>query len=68
MTQMMSYESLHIFKLIKISNPYNFLTFWNFFVQFSTFFKMKQYMLFPLISMHVEKQCSSPLSKTIGDI
>ena len=24
---------------------------------------MKQYQLFPVISMHVEKQCSSPLTK-----
>ena len=31
---------------------------------FLTFFKLKQYHLhvFPVISMHVEKQCSSPLS------
>ena len=50
-----------IFKLIKISIPYNFLTIWIFFLQFSTFFKMKQYLLFPVISMHVEKQHSSPL-------
>ena len=61
MTQMTSFESLHIFKLIKISIPYNFLTIWNFFLQFSTFFKMKQYQLVLVISMHVEKQCSSPL-------
>ena len=59
---MTSYESLHIFKLIKISIPYNFLTLWNFFLQFSTVFKMKQYHLFPVISMPVEKQCSSPLN------
>ena len=31
-------------------------------MQFLTFFKIKQYQLFPVISMHVEKQCSSPLS------
>ena len=60
---MTSYESLHILKLIKISIPYNFLTLWNFFSQFSIFFKMKQYQLFPAISVHVEKQCSSPLNK-----
>ena len=60
-TQMTSYESLHIFKLIKISILYNVLTLWNFFLQFSTFFKMNQYQLFPVISMHVEKQCNSPL-------
>ena len=58
---MTSYESLHIFKLIKISIPYNFLTLWNFFLRFSIFFKIKQYQLFPVISMHVEKQYSSPL-------
>ena len=58
---MTSYESLHIFKLIKISNLYNFLTLWIFFLQFSTFLKMKQYQLCPVISMHVEKQSSSPL-------
>ena len=62
---MTSYESLHIFKLIKILIPYNFLTLWNFFLQFSTFFKIKQYQLFPMISMHVEKQCSSPLKERI---
>ena len=59
----MSYESLHIFKLIKIQISYNFLTLWNFFLQFSTFFKIKQYQLFPMISMHVDKQCSSPLRR-----
>ena len=58
---MTSYESLHIFKLIKISILFNFLTVWNFFLQFSTFFNMKKYQSFPVISMHVEKQCSSPL-------
>ena len=38
-------------------------------MQFSTFFKIKQYQLFPVISMHVEKQCSSPLrgdTNTVG--
>ena len=45
---------LHIFKLIKISIPYNFLTLWIFFMQFSTFFNMKQYQLLIVISMHVE--------------
>ena len=58
---MMSYESLHIFKLIKIKIPCNFLALWNFFLQFSTLFKIKQYQLSPVISMHVENQCSSPL-------
>ena len=58
---MMSYESLHIFKPIKISIAYNFLTLWNFFLQFSIFLKMKQYQLFPVISV-LEKQCISPLS------
>ena len=61
---MTSYESLHTFKLIKILIPYNFLTLWNFFLQFSIFFKIKQYQFFPMISMHVEKQCSSPLSRS----
>ena len=61
---MTSFESLHIFKLIKTSIPYNFLTIWNFLLQFSTFFKMKQYQLVLVISMHVEKQCSSPLMNT----
>ena len=61
MTQMTSFESLHIFKLIEISIPNNFLTIWNFFLQFSTFFKMNQYQLVLVILMHVEKQCSSPL-------
>ena len=63
---MTSYESLHISKLIKILIPYNFLTLWNFFLQFSTFFKMKQYNLFPVISMPVEKQCSSRLRLSCG--
>ena len=58
---MTSYESLHIFKLIKLSIPYNFLTIWNFFLQFSTFFKLRHYQLFPMISVHVKKQCSNPL-------
>ena len=62
---MTSYESLHIFKLIKILILYNFLTVWNFFLQFSTFFNMKQYQSFPVISMHVEKQCSSPLTNDV---
>ena len=31
-------------------------------MQFSTFFKLNQYQLFPVISMHVGKQCSSPLN------
>ena len=62
---MTSYESLHIFKLIKIWNPYNFLTLWNFFLQFSTFFKMKQYQLFQVILMHAEKQCICPLSLVV---
>ena len=57
----MSDESLYIFKPIKISIPDNFLTLWHFFLQFSTFFKMKHYQLFPVISAHVEKQCCSPL-------
>ena len=65
MTQMTSFESLHIFKLIKISIPYNFLTIWNFFLQFSTFFEMKQYQLVLVILMHVEKQCSSPLKQIL---
>ena len=62
----MSYESLHIFKLIKIKIPCNFLALWNFFLQFSTLFKIKQYWLSPVISMqmHVENQCSSPLRIT----
>ena len=30
-------------------------------MQFSTLFKIKQYQLSPVISVHVEKQCSSPL-------
>ena len=58
---MTSYESLHVSKLIKISIPYNLLILWNFILQFSTFLMMKQYQLSPVISMHVEKQCSSPL-------
>ena len=61
-TQMTSYESLHIFKLIKIKIPHTFLTLWNFFLQFSTFFKIKQFHLFPMYSVHAEKQCSSPLN------
>ena len=64
---MTSYESLHIFKLIKILNLYNFLTLWIFFLQFSIFFKMKQYQLYPVISMHVEKQCSSPLRLRLNE-
>ena len=60
---MTSYESLHISKLIKVLIPYNFLTIWNFFLQFSSFFKLKQYQLFPVISVHVEKQYSSPLKQ-----
>ena len=32
-------------------------------MQFSSFFKLKQYQFFPAILMHVEKQCSSPLSQ-----
>ena len=67
-TQMMSYESLHIFKLIKILSPYNFLTLWNFFLQCSTLFKIKQYQLCPVISMHVEKQCSNSLKQTYAKI
>ena len=59
---MTSFECLHIVKLIKFSIPYHVLTLWNFFLQFSTFFEMKQYQLFLVISMQVEKQCSSPLS------
>ena len=62
---MTSYESLHIFKLIEIKIPSNFLALWNFFLQFSTSFKIKQYRLSPVISMHVENQCSSPLSRLI---
>ena len=58
---MMSYESLRIFKLIKINILCNFLALWNFFLQFSTLFKIKQYQLSPVISMHVENQCSSLL-------
>ena len=38
------------------------MTLWNFSFQFSTFFKLKQYQLVLVISMHVEKQCSSPLT------
>ena len=55
---MTSCESLHIFKLIKILIPYNFLTLWNFFLQFSILFKIKQYQSSPVISIYVEKQCS----------
>ena len=32
-------------------------------MQFSTLFKIKQYQLSPVISVHVEKQCSSPLKE-----
>ena len=49
------------FQLIKIEIPYNFLILWDFSLLFSTFFKITLYQLVPVISMHVEKQCSSPL-------
>ena len=46
--------------LIKILIAYIFLTLWDFFLQFLIFFKMKQYQLFRVISMHVEKLCRRP--------
>ena len=59
---MMSYESLHTFKLIKISIPNNFLTLWKFFLQFLTLFKDETTPVASSdISMHAEKQCSSHL-------
>ena len=33
----------------------------EFSLQFSIFFKIKQYQSFPVISVHVEKLCGSPL-------
>ena len=56
----MSYESLHIFKLIKIYILYNFLPLWIFFLQFSTLLKIKQYQLHLMISVQIEKKYSSP--------
>ena len=34
---------LEYFQLIKILIPYNFITLWNFSLQFSTFFTIEQY-------------------------
>ena len=53
--------SFCIFQVIKIKIAYYFLTLLNFSLQFSTFFNLKQYHLFLVIAMHVEKLCSSPL-------
>ena len=61
---MTSYESLHIFKLIEISIPCFFLILWNFFVlAVFDIFKMKEYQLFLVISVHVEKQWNCSLSR-----
>ena len=49
---MTSHELMHIFKPIEILIPNNFVTLWNFVLQFSTFFQIKQHQLFPVISMH----------------
>lgn len=51
-------------QLIRIYMPYIFQPLWKFFLQFSTFFQVKQYHSCPVIWIHVEKkqECSSPLS------
>ena len=51
--------SLHINSELKLKFLISFKPL-EFFLAVFDMFKLKQYQLFPVISMHVEKQCSSP--------